>query len=229
MYLWIVLATFLAALAAYVLPLRSDMVGVVDTPVAQSMMIQMVVKHKAGLEYMKQHGWPFACPDGHPYSEADKTCETKNMVAYPTGDADEASADYITFGFINNPSYHNQIACLCNNGTQANPNYVNADCNGSCQQNGEETQVLRGLFTYGPIPQHWMTFDREGKAIPSGDLTTAMRKHFGSSQMAGYIVKTGSNYYIRNYEGRDFLIPSQFSGRTCINSNDACFAYLSWR
>lgn len=229
MYLWVVLATFLAALAAYVLPLRSDMTNVVDTPVAQSMMIQMVVKHKAGLEYMKRHGWPFACPDGHSYTTNDKSCEEENMVTYSVGDIDNASSGLITFGFVNNTNYHNQIQCLCNNGTEAAPVYAAASCNGECVNNGQKSQVLRGLLTYGPVPQHWLTYDSTGNVIPSGDLTTAMRKHFGSSQMAGYIVKSNGNYYIRNFEGKNFLIPSQFTGKSCIDNNDACFGYLSWR
>ena len=126
MYLWMVLATLLAALAAYVLPLRNDMVGMVDTPVAQAMMIQMVAKHKAGLDYMKYHGYPYACPAAHTYSEADKSCAEQNMVTYSAGDADELSDPFLPHGFTDNPNYHNEIRCLCRSGTGNNAVYTNA-------------------------------------------------------------------------------------------------------
>lgn len=227
MYLWMVLATLLAALAAYVLPLRNDMVGVVDTPVAQAMMIQMVAKHKAGLDYMKYNGYPYACPAGHTYSAADHSCAERNMVTYGVGDANDASAPFLPLGFVNNSHYSNEIRCLCRTGTQANPSYsAAANCNATC---GNNTPVLRTLLTQGPIPERWLLRDDSGNAIPSGDLTSAMRKHFGHSQIAGYIVKSGGNYFIRNFEGTDFLIPTQFNGRTCIDSNDACFGYMSFR
>ena len=228
MYLWVILATLLAALAGYILPLRSDMVNVVDTPVAQAMMIQMVVKHKAGLKYMERNGWPFACPAG----VTQQVCEEQGMVSYAAGDAVEAGcADYITFGFVNNASYTNEIRCLCNLGSEEAPNYtVASNCNTGCTNNGVTYPVLRALLTTGPIPERWLLLDG-GTPKPSGDLTTAMRKHFGYHQMAGYIVKSGSNYYIRNFEGTDFLIPSAFVNKNCIDNanNLACFGYLTWK
>ena len=225
MYLWIVLATFLAALAGYILPLRNDMVGVVDTPVAQAMMMQMVVKHKAGVEFMKHNGWPFKCPAG---TQASGECENHSLVDYnDLTDVETGSADFITFGFVNNTSYVNEIKCVCDNGSNGNPNYVSAtNCNTSCTSN-PKLAPLRGLLTTGPIPQRWLMFVGD-EIKPSGDLTTAMRKHFSHSQMAGYMVTRDNHYYIRNFEGIDYLIPDMFNNKNCLDNNDACFAYLSW-
>ena len=223
MYLWVVLATFLAALAAYVLPLRGDMTSVVDTPVAQAMMMKMVVKHKAGLEYMKRNAWPYACPGG---AVSQDQCKNNSMVSYNSGViADNALDPYMPFGFTNDANYIDEIRCLhvtVNNGV---PNYQAAS---NCNAGTVDTPVLRALLTYGPIPERWLTVD--GNVVkPSGDLLTAMHKHFGGNQMAGYVVQRSSSNYIRNFEGKEFLIPSQFTSLNTACAGRACFAYISWR
>ncbi len=222
MYLWVVLATFLAALAAYVLPLRNDMDKVVDTPVAHAMMMRMVVKHKAGLKYMEQNGYPYACPGGTLTDD----CRIKNLVTYGSGVLSNTSLDaYMPFGFVNDTDYVDEIRCVYNTGDEANPNYQAAvDCNTGSGDN----QVLRALLTYGPIPERWLAVN-ETTVKPSGDLTTAMRKHFGTNQMAGYVVQKSGANYIRNFEGKDFLIPSQFTSLNTACASRACFAYVSWR
>lgn len=221
MYLWVVLATFLAALAAYILPLRGDMASVVDAPIAQAMMMKMVVKHKAGLEYMKRNAWPYSCASGN-----NTFCQSHNTVDYVPGIlTDNDVADYMPFGFVNDANYTNEIRCLYLRITNGVPIYSQAiDCNTS----SNESEVLRALLTYGPIPEHWLVVN--GDIVkPSGDLTTAMRKHFGFNQMAGYVVHINGSKYIRNFEGTDFLIPPQFTSMGSNCDNQACFAYVTWR
>lgn len=221
MYLWVVLATFLAALAAYVLPLRGDMTAVVDTPVAQAMMMKMVVKHKAGLEYMKHNGWPFSCTSGN-----NEFCKNNNTVDYVPGVLSDASInDYLPFGFVNDADYTNEIRCLFYTITNGVPSYQNAP---NCNASNNNIPALRTLLTYGPIPERWLSTD--GDMIkPSGDLLSAMRKHFGSNQMAGFVVEKDGAKYIRNFEGTEFLIPSQFTSINTACSSQACFAYMTWR
>ena len=234
MYLWVVLATFLAALAAYVLPLRSDMTGVYDTPVAQAMMMQMVVKHKAAAEYMKQRTWPYYCEAGQ---LVNNECLTPGNVNYSNFIlSDDDVNPYLPFGFTNNPDYVNVIRCVYNIRTEEDPVYRAKD---NCNDDDENNKVLRGLLTYGPIPENWLTYDENGQSIPSNDLETAMRKHFGRHQMAGYLYRegedcrnaTGRFCYIQNFEGKRFLIPHSFYTQSFDTacSNGACFVYLSWQ
>lgn len=238
MYLWVVLATFLAALAAYVLPLRSDMTNVVDTPVAQAMMMKMVVKHKAGREYMLVNTWPHWC-DGA-VSSATEPAKQQCAHLSKTGCNNGILADNLLdrascptclpLGFVNDASYRNVIQCVCNTGTESAPVYKStASCNSGCSQaDGSISPTLRALLTYGPIPKRWLVKDGDWWK-PSGDLSTAMRKHFGSSQIAGYLVQKSGAYYVRNYEGSDFLIPTQFEHYLDAQCNTSpCFAYLSW-
>ena len=55
MYIWLVLATFLAMIAAYFLPIRQDTQDILTVPVAQAKIVQLVAAQRAGLEYMKEH------------------------------------------------------------------------------------------------------------------------------------------------------------------------------
>lgn len=234
MYLWVVLATFLAALAAYVLPLRSDMTNIYDTPAAQAMLMQMVVKHKAAAEYMLRRTWPYYCEAGQ---KIDEDCLTSYKVDYiPSILSDNDVAEYLPFGFVNNANYTNVIRCVYNTGTEENPIFnEKSDCN----DDDENNKVLRGLLTYGQIPERWIEFDENDQAFPSKDLEIAMRKHFGRYQMAGHLVKEGDECrneagkycYVQNFEGRRFLIPASFYNQTFQNtcSSGACFVYLSWQ
>ena len=46
MYLWLVLSTFLAILAGYTLPMRSDSSEKMDVPVASAYIMKMEVKNE---------------------------------------------------------------------------------------------------------------------------------------------------------------------------------------
>jgi hypothetical protein len=211
MYLWIVVVTFLSALAGYVLPLRNDMVKVVDTPAAEALLMQMVIKHQAGLSYMKRQEWPYEC--------SETGCA--NYVAGSLDDIDlqTYAASFLADGLANS-SFKSFIKCYKVEGTT----YESRD---NCNKN-EDTDK-NGLITYGKLSEKWL----EKQGMPSADLLNAFAKKFKYSKNVGYLVKRDSSYYIKNYRGNEFLIPPVYydDGVDLADECDAatCLVYLTLR
>ena len=219
MYIWVVLTTFLAMIAAYILPIREDTDKLVNTPVAQARLMQMVVKQKAGKQYMKENQKPY-----------------KNEIEYETGKIDAAEmADYLPHGFINNDEYTTVIYCL-----DEDMATIRAG-EGACRKVGSET-VVKVLITYGPIPEKWQAIFAEGEGEgvtydikPSQDMINAFRSHFGVTEMVGYTIVEDASIKIVNYEGTKFDVPaviandtehSSYSLRECIDEYTTCLAYM---
>ena len=204
MYLWIVVVTFLSALAGYVLPLRNDMVKAVDTPAAEALLMQMVIKHQAGLSYMKRQEWPIGC--------SETGCA--NYVAGSLDDIDwhDYAASFLADGLANS-SFKSVIECYKVEGTRDN-----------CYKN-EDTDK-NGLITYGKLSEKWL----EKQGMPSADLLNVFAKKFKYNKNVGYLVKRDSSYYIKNYRGNEFLIPSVYDDNLADECDDAtCLVYLTLR
>ncbi len=220
MYLWVVLTTFLAMIAAYLLPIRNDMQKAVTVPVAQAKIMQLIVKQKAGIQFMKENAYPY-------YST-----EEERKVNYSSGEIDVS--DYLPYGFINNEDYVTAIYCMNEELTQI---LTGED---ACRKTDDE-KIFRMLITYGAIPERWLTIipdDGKYTIRPSVDILDALRKQFGTQEMVGYVVAEGSNLFVVNYEGTKFEIPSPIAENTgmgyygikdCLNDYGTCLAYMSWR
>lgn len=219
MYVWVVLTTFLAMIAAYILPIREDTDKLVNTPVAQARLMQMVVKQKAGKQYMKENQKPY-----------------KNEIEYETGKIDAGEmTDYLPHGFINNDEYTTVIYCLNEDMTE-----IRAGEN-ACRKVGSET-VVKVLITYGPIPEKWQAIFAEGEGEgvtydikPSQDMINAFRSHFGVTEMVGYTIVEDGLIKIVNYEGTKFDVPEKIANDTeysgyslskCIDEYTTCLAYM---
>ena len=223
MYVWVVLTTFLAMLAAYVLPIRADSDKLVDVPVAQAKLMQLVVKQKAGLQYVKENQWPYAG------SETDR-------VQFRTIElADGIIDDYLPFGFVNNNDFVTMIYCLNEGLTEIREGEDSCD-------NRAPTSSKRMVITYGAIPEKWQTVVVDGDVVkdvrPSGDMMMAMRGHFASTEKAGYTVVEGGVVKIVNYEGEKFDIPevvvndeliASYGLGECIDDYRSCLVYMEFK
>lgn len=220
MYLWVILTTFLAMLAAYALPIRPDAQEAVTVPVAQARLIQMVVKQSAGVQFMKENAYPY-------YST-----EQERKVNYTSGQiSDEQLDDYMTFGYVNSQDYVTAIYCMDEDLTE-----IRTGDDACRKTDTEKTQRL--LITYGAIPERWQMITEDGDIMPSPDMTQAMRQQFGLTDIAGYVINEGGTLYVVNYEGTRFEVPQPVADNTnmmhyglkdCLNDYGTCLAYMSWR
>ncbi len=218
MYIWVVLTTFLAMLAAYALPIRQDADKIIDVPIAEAQIVKLVVRQKAVLEYMRMNAWPFW---GDQYD---------GKVNYETGAVDaEKYENYMTISYKDVGDYISQIYCLQDEKTVVR---YGVD---SCKRLPEE-HIWRVVLTYGPIPEKWQSFlkknDGTYKVRPSADFVRALRAHFVNTEEVGYVEKDSP--YIVNYEQRKFVIPDPIWNDTtgiqaCLNTYGTCLAYMIWR
>lgn len=223
MYIWVVLATFLAMIAAYVLPIRQDTQDILTVPVAQAKIMQLAAAQRAGLEYMKERGWPYF-----------GNISTR-PVDYVTG---EITADdlepYLPVGFIPNEDYVTALYCMNVEETIVK---TGAD---SCQKD-ENGKTNRVLITYGAIPEPWRTYVKVGDDYvvrPSPDLMQGLRNHVGSKEKVGYTQTEGSDVYIMTYENEKIQIPQpvvadagiiRYTISDCVADYGTCLAYMSRR
>lgn len=229
MYLWVVLTTFLAMLAAYVLPIREDTQKMLVVPVAQAKLSQMVVKQNAGKEYMRRAAWPFY---------GDESNEYEQKVDYHSGEVDVTP--YLPVGFEDNEDFVTAIYCMNEDLTAINTG------DDDCLKN-EEVKNKRLLITYGAIPERWQTIsvDDAGNysVVPSPDMMEALREQFSARITAGYVESDGDNLYIVNHERTRYEIPApvaadtgiagggfvHYSIQDCINDYQSCLAIMSWQ
>jgi hypothetical protein len=222
MYIWVVLTTFLALIAAYFLPVRPDTQEILTVPVVQANIMQMLVKQEAAKQYMKERAYPFF------------STETERKVDFATG---ELSIDgYLPQGFINNEEYVTVLYCMNEDMTE-----INTGTDG-CYRS-DEVKTKRLLMTYGMIPEKWgiiSNISSDGSdydIMPSPDLMQALRNHFGKREMVGYTIEEGGKTYVVNYEGRKFEVPQKvmedsiatWTLKNCIDNYKSCLVYMSWR
>lgn len=227
MYLWMILATFLATLAAYLLPLREDLHKAVDEPVAETVLMKMKIKHYTVKKMMN------SLSEGN----AVRFQATTNPDEFKDDNGGNIEIEnYKPFdGFNLSSDYHSVIKCFCYTPgvDEAEGTYDLIESN-ACNQNAcdEGKQVKRGLLTYGPIPQQWLMKTPNGWS-PSADLLAAFRKNFPGGEKVGTIFKNeDGSYSIQTYSAADnetYNIPSAFNiGDTeCSEGNNTCFGYMS--
>ena len=237
MYLWVVLTTFLAMIAAFYLPMRADTADKQDVGVARAQLVQMVAKHKAVMQYMMENTHPYYCAPGHNCNDLD----TKRIVGYNAGYVMPGSlAAYMPKGFYENANYVSYIYCMkkFKNGS----GYEDKGEGATCNRNDDPPTytTMRAVITYGAIPEHWQAYTKEGDRTllrPSPDMIAAMREQFSKNEIAGYAYYDASgNIVAVNYEKTPIEIPAPMIDETgakglttCLNENGTCLVYVSWR
>ncbi len=227
MYLWVVLTTFLAMLAAYVLPIRSDTEELVNVPIAQTKLTQMVMKQRAGQRLIKYNSYPF-------YG----TKEGRE-VNFSYGEWDVS--DYLPWEFVDNDDYVTAMYCV----NEDTPTEMAEDCIKTSAD-----PKIRWLVTVGPIPERWQNVnltDDGNSSLMSAEMGAALRNMVTANEMVGYVAAGDSNkfyidgseskrqnenmLYIVNYQGDAYEIPEIVADdvvSSCLSAyNGLCMAYVS--
>lgn len=232
MYMWLVLSTFLAILAGYSVPMRSDAPEKMNVPVASAHMVKMVIKHRIALKYARNKKYPFYCEN----PSAGTACPNSQKIGFTAGLVE--ASDVTNFinadlGYtFNNDDYLSEIFCFDDDDTTL----------GDCTEFDDKAQK-RYLITYGDLHEKWLSSNSLVAAggggakpivTPNEDMIKAFREHFGYDEFVGYVVENGSNRNIINYQGRNiFTIPpaiwSVMDGSGICNKkyNGSCIAYVS--
>ena len=219
MYMWLVLSTFLAVLAGYSLPVRSDLSEQKDLPVATAHVYRMVINHKTALEYVKSQKWPYYCgeisiSDGIVLEE----CEDSDKIGYEAGIiTKEMVEDFKAESFVfDEDNYVSQIFCLNADDTEVE------DC---LFQEGNEKK--RFLVTYGDLHEKWISSgDLAGvegservEVMPNDDILRGLSKSFPQDALVGYVREDTEGVHIINSWGTKVLTiwPAIWEG--IFNSN----------
>ncbi len=164
MYIWVILATFLAMLASYTLAPRADMREVTVEPLAQAELGKFYSQHRAGYEYVRLHKPPYT--------------GSKKYNNYSPGILSESTLrSYLPFGHILSGEYTTQIFCMNEDMTAE----LSGGDNGPCNEPGGH----KALVTYGPIPERWVNLEAEPEQ-PNADFMNAIRSMSYAGEVVGY-------------------------------------------
>ncbi len=159
MYIWVVLATFLAIMASYILPTRTDYRALTVEPLADAEIAKVVTQHKAALQYVKYRKKPYTSAPEYAIGELDPSWFEQY---YPAGHR-------YTEGYIS------KIYCMP-------PDMTVALGNQEACRNRDNKKML---ITYGPLPMRWVNTQSE-MTIPDIDFLNAMRSSIDSGTQLGY-------------------------------------------
>lgn len=167
MYIWVLLATFMAILYSYNLSPRQDMRKLEVEPLAEAIISKLVIKQKAAGLYMRSHTPPYAI-----YHDVDGNIKQADQITYISGLLSEGELKgYLPFGFKDNDTYRAEIYCA-DSATQT----TFAPC--------EEKENKRYLVSYTTIPQRWLNVVT---GLPNNDFTNALKTIIGNDKSFGYV------------------------------------------
>lgn len=231
MYIWVILATFLAMLASYSLSVRPDMREITVVPVAEATLGKFMAQHKAAKKYAIYHRGINNCTkEGE--EEKHYLCYDNNIMFNGYGEI--ALENYLEFGQELDGRYKTQIFCL------------NIQLNTIVQC--ASSDVRRFVVTYGEIPERWQNSNSE-TFQPVSDFLNAMRNMTDAGEEFGYMVKatneeindtennpSGSDFRLVGRMGNEIIfVPSAILGQSdfrssCIDedgTNAKCIVYIS--
>lgn len=227
--MWLVLSTFLAILAGYSLPMRSDTPEKLNVPVASAHMSKMVINHRVALKYARKLKWRYYC-EGVAEGEIVTECPPDKQIGFFPGLIDpEELDDDIPEEFVLSDEYMSRIFCYDEDGTEATVCHDVTD-----------NKRTRLLITYGDLHIRWLATQEIATAggtektvvTPNDDVIKAFRNHFGYDELVGYIRENGEEKEIINYQGTPvYTIPEDMwidiSANCNTNYNGSCIAYVS--
>ncbi len=191
MYLWVIIATFIAALFAMNVSLRSDIQQLYVEPQAQTVITKIYVQHKAAMQYISNRNRN-STVEGMSYRPGELT--TDMMAAdLPYGfNQDSGFSRFTTWVYCLDKDKLDQsgaaaLPASCTAGLPADgsdPDTGDADTgDGSNCCAGSDATVY--LVTYGCVPAKWRDF-RTGK--PDAVLLRSMKTTTGYTDGFGYAV-----------------------------------------
>lgn len=164
MYVWVILATFLAMLASYTLAPRADMRRLTVETVAEAELAKFVAQHHAAYQYVRLHKPPFS--------------GDKKLNNYSPGVVSEDTLrSHLPFGYVLSGLYISQIFCMDDTmGAE-----VGSGPNGPC--NLPDSRKV--MVTYGPIPERWINLSTDPEE-PNMDFMNAVRNTSNAGEVIGY-------------------------------------------
>lgn len=225
MYVWVLLATFMAMLYAFNLSTREDMPVLYNVPQAEAAVSKIVVQHRAAQKYVRDHQPP---ENGN------------SVVSYYPGQINIADLQYyLPFGFKRDSEYTSLIYCL--NRDSNNLSQAVAGCAASGVSCCSDPKAITYLVTFGCIPSKWRNLFT-GK--PDNNLLKAIERVVGIGTDFGYADRSDASHWATNetvkstmaIRGREvtytsipqYVISNELSGvgnksfsKVCVN-NAAC-------
>lgn len=180
MYLWLIIATFIAALAAMGTSLRPDMKSLYVEPQAQNVITKIYTQHRAAMKFVQAR---IADDNGLPTFQPG-TISADDLRGYlPYGfRADSGTSHFTTnvYCLDKNSQGHSAVPAECSTGPDPDNPIAPAVAN-CCAATGR----IAYLVTFGQVPSKWQDI-RTGK--PSGVLLDAMKDTLGYINGFGYVV-----------------------------------------
>ena len=181
MYVWVILATFITAIYAFNLSVRSDIRELYKVPQAEAVISKIVIQHRAAKKFMQDH----MPPD----NETDVVSYFPGRISY------DNLKPYLPFGFNNgnaDTEYHSTIYCLNKDSANLSTEVAGCAAGGSGVSCCADPKSAAYLITYGCIPSRWRNVFT-GK--PDNDLLNAIESVVGIGVSMGYAVDaTAADY-----------------------------------
>ena len=188
MYIWVLLATFIAILYSFNLPYRSDMRSVRVEPLAETVSTKFTMQHMNAISFVESD------------RKFDKSIAGSGKKVFALDEDDIKK--FAPYGFVPDTDVYSEIVCL----SPDDDTYATAE---ACE---EDSEVF--LITYGPIPYRWRNV-KTGK--PNNDLLRSMKKVGAGGYIFGYSVNASEiTNSTDDIDNEDFeMLSFRYSGSDC--------------
>ena len=226
MYIWVILATFLAILASYTLSVRPDMRELSVARMAEAALGRLVVQHEAALNYVKYNKYPYSA--------------SRDKVDYAPGIISDGDLLVeMPYGHSLDGQYTSKIFCMNQDMTVA---FGNAGAENPC----DVTDNRKMVVTYGPIPTRWLSLS-SAMERPNTDFLNALWNMVSSGEEFGYMLPalasdvhvsvenpSASNVQLATRPGAELVfVPkavvedADFKSVCDLEENFVCLVYMS--
>lgn len=235
MYIWVILATFLAALYSFNIGYRSDIRAMETEPLAQALIDKLIIQQQSAALYVAANTPPNAkYADGR---LAPQIIYSAGIISYnKNGDIEGLNA-YLPYAYKYDNKIVSEIYCLKKTNLAQKANQCS------------DTDAVRFLISYMQIPQRWLNVVTQK---PNNDFIAAIKSSAGLDTSIGFVdCATGSgnscakyalngvegimhNYTDKNGAAKDIVnmeIPAYMAQNggfktTCITSGKKCLAQM---
>lgn len=182
MYLWVIIATFITAIAFMSTSLRPDMKHLFVEPQAQNVVTKIYTQHRAAMKYVHKNRTSGA-DGGIGYEAGEVTMNDLKGYAPYGFNATSGTATFTTaiYCLDRNSVGHSALPTDCQTGGGDPANPTPAVTNNCC---AAKNRVVY-LVTYGCVPYKWRDI-KTGR--PSAELLNAMKDTLGYVNGFGYVV-----------------------------------------
>lgn len=170
MYIWVLLATFMAALYSFNIAYRSDMRAIQTEPVAQAIISKLLIQQQSAALYVAQNTPPLA-----KYSSgaaAPQIIYSAGVINYADVNSFKGLNAYLPYGFHYDANITSEIYCLKKNNLAAKANQCS------------DGDAVRYLISYMQIPQRWLNVVTKK---PNNDFINAVKEAVGLDTTIGYV------------------------------------------